>query len=197
MRLLILIIFCPFLTQAATPDSVTKSGTIVIGGVSFYYKEIVSDASGFTKTFELYRGDRKILSYVLINKEADCNSESLELGDLETTDSSITCYSYWAWVGGCCGLPYGARKQVFKADNQGNLYLTNAGIYLQPYTHPINEMPAAEAKQYKAKIAAEYNATFLLGKQADDLIAEVKKRLALMIAEETKGWENNRFGFMR
>ncbi len=177
--------------------SVTTSGTITIGGVGFYYEKKVSTTSECTKAFELYRGDKKILSHILFNEEADCNSKSLELGDFETTDSSITFYSYWAWVGGCCGLPFGARKQVFQTDNQGNLHLTESSIYLQPYTHTINEMPANEAQLYMAKISTEYNANFVIGKQADELIAKVKHRFAEAIAIQTKGWENNRYGYRR
>jgi hypothetical protein len=197
MRFIILLTFCPFLTQAATPDSIASIGTIMIGGVEFHFKEIVSTASEFTKTFELYRGNKKILSHILFDEEADCDSEGLELGDFETGDSSITFYSYWAWVGGCCSLPYGARKQVYRIDNKGILHMSQSAIYLQNYTRAISAMKKDEAQLFIAKTAQEYNATFVLGKQADDLIAEVKQRFAVIIAKETKGWEHNRFGYMR
>jgi len=197
MRFIILILFWPLLTQAAPPDSLIRAGSIIIGGFHYNYREIFSKEDGITKTFELYRGNNKILSHILYNEEADCDSRGLELGDFNTNDSTVTFYSYWAWVGGCCSPPYGARKQVYRVSSNGVLHLTESAIYLQRYTYAISTMNKDEAQQFIAKVEKEYNAAFVLGKQADDLIVEVKQRFVKTIAKETKGWERNRFGYRR
>ena len=65
MRFIVLITLLPLLTQAAPLDSVMRTGTIVIGGVALPYRETVSAATEHTKTFELYRDNKKILSHIL------------------------------------------------------------------------------------------------------------------------------------
>ena len=184
--------------QGQGADTIIAKGKLTINNVQFDYIKLrrPSGTDG-EDVFELYAHNKKLLSHTLRDREADCNSESLEFGDVEPSDSSLTFYSYWAWVGGCCGMPYGARKQVYTVNKLGQLHLSSSAIFLEKYKTTLYGMTGKEATQFMAGIEKEYHATFVTDSQATDLLNEVKQRFAKQILKETKGWENNRYGYRR
>jgi hypothetical protein len=176
---------------------IIDTGRLTIGNTQFTYSKARLPEADSAIAFNLYAHGKKLLMHSMVDEENDCNSTSLELGDYTITGATITFYSYWAWVGGCCGLPYGARKQVYTVNAKRQLHLSSSQIFLEEYKNRLADMPGKDATQFMAKVEKQYHAKFVTGAEADDLIYQVKQRFVQQIAKTTKGWEKNRFGFRR
>ena len=164
----------------------------------FYNKEThKTDSTDLETNLLLFRNGKKILTHIIRQNFVDCNSQTIELGDYEFCDSSITFYSYWAWQGGCCSGLFGARIQEFKVLNNGQLKLSNSKIYLQKQKNNIENMSLTDRQKYISKIEKEYYANFVIGDQADKLIQIVKSKLANQIQIETNGFEQNEIGYKK
>jgi hypothetical protein len=203
-KLFILLLLLPLFSFGQQIDSIVTDGHFEIKNVEFTFEKIdkgfyyddkgLLDSSQSESQFVLFRNNKQLLTHTLRLLDGDCNSNTVELGDVEVTDSSIIFYSYYAWIGGCCGLPYGARIQMYKINNKGYLYLDKSEIYLERYKEKVSEMDGARQKQWILETEKDYNAKFVLGKKADQLMKKVKLRLAKRISKETEDWPTSPYG---
>lgn len=142
----------------------------------------------------------------------DCNSESIEMGGYMVTDTSLIMYSFWCHMGDAPVSPWGGRKQVYVPNEQGQLEMVYSELFVEASENGwegyegsiyLNETPNTEEekqqyKDYIHKVEKEYNANFVYGKQADDLLLEVKTYLKVLIHEHTSHWDPNfGMGFKR
>lgn len=154
-------------------------------------------------------GDQTLLlSHVINGVAGDCNSISLELGDYRTTDSTIAFYTFWCRKGDAPVSPYGAREQVYLANEKGQLRQISSRLYIETTRMDwaenkgvkyLHEKPqtAEEEKHFKEYISTaerDYNASFVWGAEADELLREVKGLLKDQISTETKLWDKDGFG---
>ena len=184
--------------------------TIVLNNYSFELKKdkISNEDGEDIKIINLYRnGSSKLLSHILKESIGDCNSESLEIGDYTVTGSTITFYSFWCTRGDAPVSPYGARIQVYKADNNGQMILDSSQVYIEAgsagwipgleflFKKPTTNKEKEEFKTYIDEIESSYDATFVFGDDANELIKKVKEQLHKEITSTTKDWnDENTFG---
>jgi hypothetical protein len=205
---LIFILFFFLISITNAQSKKINRGILKVNNCSFYYSIIrngyfynkethKTDSTDFETNLLLFRNGKKILTHIIRQNFVDCNSQTIELGDYEFSDSSIIFYSYWAWQGGCCSGLFGARIQEFKVLNNGQLKLSNSKIYLQKQKNDIENMSLTDRQKYISKIEKDYYANFITGDQADKLIQIVKNKLANQIQIETNGFERNERGYKK
>jgi hypothetical protein len=201
----LLLVFLPSkIIKAQEIDSIITKGKITIKEKQFtflktetefrYYEKGILDVDDKMVTFAIFQKDTVLLKQVFRERDGDCNSITLELGDYDVTDSSVIFYSYYAWQGGCCGLPSGVRMQEYVLDNFGNLVLKKASIFLERYKERFYTMQKVDQANWVKNTEIGYNATFVKNKLALRLLKKVKTRLDKQIKKETKGWSNGPFG---
>lgn len=154
---------------------------------------------------EIYRDDKKIITHTLSSSDGDCSSENIELGSYKTTDSEITCYSYWASADrmGQNIYPYGFRKQTYTVASNGSVKLSKTALYIKTFmdnweTHPgmkyLNTAYKTNQEKtlfedYIDKTEKKYASKFVFGQTKDNLEKEVRKELKNDIFENTKNWK--------
>ena len=145
------------------------------------------------------------LKHTIYKGWGDCNSESLEIGGIEITDSSIILYSFWCHMGDAPVSPWGARKQVYVPKENGLLEMVYSELFVEAsengwegyegsiylYETPVTAEEKQLYRDYIHKVEKEYKADFVYGKRADDLLKEVKEFLAVSIQEQTSHWDPN------
>jgi hypothetical protein len=143
------------------------------------------------KKLQFLKDKTKLHTHTISESMGDCNSISIELGDYEISDSTITFYSYWAHAGDAPASPYGIRKQVYILTPEGKLKQVKSGIYIEEAVNKIpHELEKAELKQYVKDVEKKYNAKFVYGKDKENLFKEVKEKLKEPIQKETKHWKS-------
>ncbi len=199
-----LIFLIPIFGLGQQTDTVITRGHFNLKNVEFTFQKIehgfyyndkgLIDSSQKESQFVVLKNNKIVFTNTLRLWDGDCNSITLELGDFAVTDSSIIFYSYYAWMGGCCGLPYGARLQTYKLDDQGNLFLDNSNIYLERYKEKLSTMDKERRKKWVLETESSYNARFVFGATANKLMDSVKSRLAKQISKETEDWPKSPLG---
>ena len=116
-----------------TLTALGQTKTVSIRDNKFIFKTfLVDNENGDSiKQVELFRTNSKLLTHIILKSEGDCNSESIELGTFETTDTTIIFYSYWTRAGDAPVSPFGVRKQIYSVDRNGKLNLTKAELYIE------------------------------------------------------------------
>ena len=146
---------------------------------------------------------KKLLTHTLSLEEGDCNSQSVALGTYETGSSALTFYSYWARAGDAPVSPYGVRKQVYRVDKAGNLYLQKGELYIETsrpgwwenrgikylFEAPQNDSERTALAQYISEAEKNYGGRFVLGKAKDRLFTEVRSKLKGPIQRATGTWK--------
>ena len=203
-KFIFLILLLPIFTRGQEADSAAPQvdssvtyGHFAIKNVAFTFKTIkgrFGDEEDTTIHFVLLKNNKPLLKHTLWEEEGDCNSMDIEIGDYDVTDSSIIFYSYYAWIGGCCGLPYGVREQIYKVNDKGNLYLDQSEIYLERYKDKPSEMDSVYREKWISETEKNYHAKFVLGKKAERLMKRVKLRLAKQISDATDSWPTDYLG---
>ncbi|MEZ4924599.1 MAG: hypothetical protein R2780_15625, partial [Crocinitomicaceae bacterium] len=150
--------------------------------------------------------------HVLYEGIGDCNSESLEIGGYRLTDTTIILYSFWCHMGDAPVSPWGARKQIFVPDSTGKLLMFDSELYIEAgnpgweetkgveFLHQIPETNDEKLAyvNYIHRMEKIYKADFVYGKEANDLLAEVRNQLRSEITKHTSHWNKNApFGFKR
>ncbi len=151
------------------------------------------------------------MTHTIFVAAGDHDSESIEIGSSETTDSSITFYSYWNRAGDAPAEPYGVRKKVYIVSVKGQFILSSSQIYIEATKRGKFEHKGMEYLFIKAKTPAQqkllnsylsetektYNGKFVLGESSKNLLQEVKQKLQKQIKEHTAHWKvtySNSFG---
>lgn len=200
MKNTLLILFILF---HATAFAQTK--VALINGNEFTFKSyLLENESGDSiKNVDIFRGNTKLLSHTILKAEGDHNSESIEVGSYEIKDTTIIFYSYWSRAGDAPVSPYGVRKQIYSVNKKGFLNLNNSQIYMETsrtgwaegkgieylFTIPKNEEEVNQLNKYKADVEKEYHSKFVLEKDKNLLMKEVKFKLRTQIKESTKHWK--------
>ena len=195
-----LFILVMFLSIAA----IGQSRTVSIRNCKFTFKTVFkdNDSGDPIEQLALYRNERKLLTHTVSESVVDCNSESIELGAFDYTDSTITFYSYWA-TSGYVIAPFGVRKQIYAVDKKGNLRLGQAALYIETsrrgwpenkgikylFVAPKNNHERAQLNDYIKAVERAYNGNFVSGAAKVLLFKEVKYRLKRQIQSATKTWK--------
>lgn len=191
----------------------TQAEILQINKTQFDFKVVDTETKeGFEqKAVELYRNKHKVLSHTLKFNTGDCSILTTELGDYEVKNNQLIFYTYWA-AGDRQGLwayPYGVRKQVYSVDVKGVVKPISAVIYVedvmgnplehnpqQDYLQFLNTAPQTDQQKkalndYIQAMQKQYKARFVNGQEREQLLKEVKTRLAKQIEVETKGWKED------
>ncbi len=182
-----------------------QTKTVNIRDNKFIFKTFLVDNENgdSTKQVELYRNSSKLLTHIISKFEGDCNSESIELGTFETTDTTVIFYSYWTRAGDAPVSPFGVRKQIYSVDKKGNLNLTKAELYLETsrqgwlenngikylFSIPKNDKEKKQLKVYLNETEQTYNGKFVFGPTKHLLFKEVRAKLKRQIQIATKDWK--------
>ncbi len=182
-----------------------QNKSITINNFQFTFKTIVekNEDGDSIKKVEVFRDKTKLLSHTINEINGDCNSEAVELGNYDSTDSTIVFYSYWARAGDAPVSPYGVRKQLYKVNQTGKLFLAKSEIYIETsrqgwednkgieflFSPPKNDLEKKELKDYINEVEKNYTAKFVLGTDKDLLFEEVKTKLKKQIQKATKNWK--------
>ncbi len=162
---------------------------------------------------KLYRGEKKILSHILLKEIGDCSSISIEIGDYFIKNNKIFFYSYWATADRMPSslMPYGFRKQVYTINKNGIVKLQKSEIYIEDFVEnknknlfednswkhkgikyltqkPKNKHEQFLLNDYIHYIEKKYHAKFVNGAKKHALEKEVRIKLKAKIAEHTKDW---------
>ena len=202
-----------FLSLALTHIAFAETQTIQIHHSNFEFKTVKNQSEeGFErKDLELYRDHKKLFSHTLHYNTGDCSILTTEIDDYEVKGNQLIFYTYWA-AGDGQGLwafPYGVRKQVYAVDAKGTVKPVSALMYVedimgnplehdpqQEYLRFLNRPPKTAQQQkrlndYIQVMQSRYHARFVHDQQREQLLKEVKSRLAKQIAVETKGWKEH------
>ena len=185
----------------------------LVNGNEFTFKSyLLENESGDSiKNLVVFRGNTKLLSHTILKAEGDHNSEAIEVGSYEIKDTTVIFYTYWSRAGDAPVSPYGVRKQIYAVNKKGVLNLHSSQIYIETsrsgwaenrgieylFTKPKNEAEVNELSIYKADVEKEYNSKFVLEKDKNLLMKEIKTKLRSQIKESTKHWKatySNRLG---
>lgn len=209
MKILQTLLFTMVLSSVAFAET----QTIQINHHRFEIKTATTESEeGFERyAVELYRNQHKLLSHTLKYNTGDCSILTTELGDYDVKNNQLIFYTYWA-AGDRQGLwtyPYGVRKQVYSVDAKGVVKPISAVIYVedvvgnplehdpqQEYLQFLNTAPQTDQQKkalnhYIETMQTKYKARFVNGQEREQLLKEVKTRLAKKIAVETQGWKEN------
>jgi hypothetical protein len=158
----------------------------------------IYDSKG--KVMKLYREEQNrnltfILRLTLKDVTGDCSSKSLQDGTYTVDKKGITLYSFWNRGGKAYTEPYGARIQRYEIQPDASLKLVLSQVYIESarkkydndsgmiylFNPPTTDKNREKLKAYVSEIEELYNATFLYGAEAKELIAKVKDALQVKI----------------
>ena len=190
-----------------TLTSFGQTKTVSVNNYKFGFKTVfmANENGDSIKQIELYKEKLRLLTHIISKSEGDCNSESIELGTFETTETTITLYSYWTRAGDAPVSPFGVRKQIYSVDKNGNLKLTKAELYIETsrqgwgenkgidylFSTPKNDNQKKELIEYINDVEQTYNGKFIFGTAKDLLFTEVRIKLKRQIQAATKNWKKN------
>jgi uncharacterized protein YlaN (UPF0358 family) len=152
---------------------------------------------------QLYRGDKLLLSHVLVQSSTDCNSISTEMGSYEVSDSTITFYTFWAKGGDAPVSPYGARMQQYLVQPDGKMKLISSALYetyaaekmknIESYIESEGELTEAQLDSarmtFQKEIETEYHAQWISAFEGKKLMNEVRRKLNELYIRETQHWD--------
>jgi hypothetical protein len=156
----------------------------------------------------IYRGNKQLLSHVLLQNWGDCNSVSVEMGKYFIGDSTLTFYTFWAHMGDANQSPYGARRQVYTINAEGKIKQTEGTFYEELVDYKLGmieegalfdtvfspEQLKAKSLEYLAEAEAAYHAKFVSGAEAEALLALTRKKLGEIYIRQTGDWEESPWG---
>ena len=117
--------------------------------------------------------------------QKECNTETVMIGDYETTDSTLTLYRYWAKAGFAPTSPYGAGQQTYKIGTNGQLSLSENVLFL--------EFEQSGEELWKNYLTGIPNERILKGKEGEIFMDKIRNRLFDDWYTLTSDW-NERFG---
>lgn len=131
-----------------------------------------------------------VLSLVLHDATGGCSGKSLEDGSYEINGSAITFYTQWSRRGNAHEAPVGARIQHFEVLSDGEIQQHYSELYIETarkthadeglkylFTKPNSDDAREKLEEYFNRVEQKYKATFVLGKERDNLIKRVKEAL--------------------
>jgi hypothetical protein len=179
---------------------------VEIGNFKFSFKtKFINNKSGDSiKQIEIYRDNAKLITHIISEYDGDCNSESIELGDYEVTDTTLILFSYWTRAGDAPVSPFGVRKQIYQVDKSGKFNLIKSELYIETsrkgwkenkgieylYSTPINANQKKLLKEYIEEVEKKYNAKFVFGNYRTSLLSLVRTKLKKQILSKTKHWKD-------
>lgn len=119
------------------------------------------------------------------NIQKECNSETVMIGNYETTDSTLILYRYWAKAGYAPTFPYGAAQQTYTVGANGQFALAENLLFL--------EFEQSEEELRKNYLTGIPNEQLLKGKAGEVFMDKVRNRLFDDWYTQTSDW-NERFG---
>lgn len=139
------------------------------------------------RTLSIYASEksRPFFTTELGNIQKECNSEIIMIGDYEVTDSTLILYRYWAKAGYAPSSPYGAEKQTYTMETDGQLSLSENLLFLE-FEQPGEEL-------WKNYLTGIPNEQILKGKEGQEFMDKVRNRLFDDWYTLTSDW-NERFG---
>ena len=151
----------------------------------------VYDSKG--EVLRVYKEERNndlrfMFSLILKDRTGTCADKSTEDGYYEINGSTVTLYSFWNRSGKAYDAPYGARKQIYTLNSHYDLERTSSKIYIEMqrenydkssamkylFSAPTNDDERKKLKMYVDAVERKYKGTFIYGKEAKNLIQEVK-----------------------
>lgn len=117
--------------------------------------------------------------------QKECNTETVMIGDYETTDSTLILYRYWAKAGFAPTSPYGAGQQTYKIGTNGQLSLSENMLFL--------EFEQSGEELWKNYLTGIPNERILKGKEGEIFMDKIRNRLFDDWYTLTSDW-NERFG---
>lgn len=117
--------------------------------------------------------------------QKECNTETVMIGDYETTDSTLILYRYWAKAGFAPTAPYGAGQQTYKIGTNGQLSLSENVLFL--------EFEQSDEELWKNYLTGIPNERILKGKEGEIFMDKIRNRLFDDWYTLTSDW-NERFG---
>ncbi len=211
--ILILLSCCLFVFAEAQTTS------LKLGNTSFTIEEVAEHNPEEERkvSLSLKRNGKQLLTHTILYNSGDHNSEELELGDYDVSDSTITFYSYWAWGGDAPIAPFGGRIQTYKIQPDGRLLFEKGEIYIEEgragfggmipeavkflnEESPTTQAEKKEFAKYIKNVEDIYHAKFVYGAESNKLMKAVRNRLAKRIDEYTKNWKElykSSFGYKK
>lgn len=117
--------------------------------------------------------------------QKECNSETVMIGDYETTDSTLILYRYWAKAGYAPTFPYGAAQQTYTLGANGQFVLAENLLFL--------EFEQSDEELWNNYLTGIPNEHLLKGKEGEVFMEKVRNRLFDDWYTLTSDW-NERFG---
>ena len=177
---------------------------VKINNYNFHFK-IINNENSSEKILKISRDNKPVITHILHKDDGDCSSIQIELGTYEIQSDHIIFYTYWAAADlqGILIYPFGFRKQIYDIKKNGNLELSTATIYIEEdYINDkkqeglkfLNIKPKDRSEEqllqnYFKIVAKKYHSKFVIGKEKDLLISEVREKLKQKILSETKDWK--------
>jgi len=162
----------------------------LINGYPFHIVQDSYDEYGDTGIMlKFYRGTETepLLNLVLENKSGSCSSRSTQEGNFKIKDDTIIIYSHWKRKGRAYDSPIGDRIQIFKIDTNGKIKEKSGRVYIEKHTKikdnsdgmnylftpPKTAKEKALFAEYKKSVERIFEASFVVGKEAEELSNEV------------------------
>ena len=188
------LLFLLLLTQIF---SATVEKELRINGQQFIFAESDYDMygdKGVTLVIYKEKKSRKneLFSFVLENKSGNCSDRAVQEGSYEVEGNHIVFYSHWRRQGKAYSSPQGDRKMVYEVGTDASLKKISSILYIERERKKYNPdsgmkylFTLAKTKaekealaQYIAKVERIFEGTFIYGKEAKALNAEVYSALA-------------------
>jgi len=133
-----------------------------------------------------------LFNLTLEDKTGTCGARSVEEGSYEIDGDTLTLYTLWERQGRIYDVPYGARIQHYRIENNGTLTLVSSKLYVETARKSFDrssgmrflwESPKSDADKkaftnYIASVEQQYKGTFIFGDDAKALIKEVKTAIS-------------------
>jgi len=161
-------------------------------GVSVrFYKESENQDLHYLKTF------------VVHDKTGNCSGKSIQRGVWQSDGEVLVLYTLWTRSGSIREAPYGAKIARFRLQPDGSLKQTSAKIYIEshrkmrhdtsgmPYLfhEPKNDSEKALLQAYMRQMEKVYGGKFVVGKEAEALLHEVREEIKKEEKREQSVWK--------
>jgi len=152
----------------------------------------IYDSKGtFMKLYDANSSDKALFRLTLGDATGNCSQRSFEDGSYEIEGDTITLYTKWSRRGKAYLAPLGAKIQKLKVLSNGTLKSISSYVYVEEtkrnydkesgmqylFHAPKNKEEQEKLSEYIRRMEREYNATFVAGKEAKQLMDEVKNAM--------------------
>lgn len=161
----------------------------------------IYDSKG--EVMKLYREERNndlrfVFSFILKDATGTCSDKSMQQGSYTVNGNMIVLYTLWERKGRVYDAPYGAKIERYEVSEEGNVVQTSSRLYVETsiqsddesgmrflFSPPKTLSDKQQFDAYIQNVQRQFKGTFVFGKEAMELIEEVKKAIR---SKESNPW---------